>query len=517
MTNNAQEELHQTKLIETLRKAVSRISLLAEGNDPELDCVVRQIRQETTKGGNAKAIQKVLAEAEPHLLNSDETRLNRAKQVRDTLHDLINLLEQQNKNSVPHSEKKALESLVRLHWQSSPQWPSLFRAYLELARNTLNPKSTETSNEHSFFQRIFRRAKSKSKERSNQELMEHIGHTLAALLSNLSLSSDYDEPITSLKAVLASSRDLQELPSLLDEVINLIVVSTGKTQEGLTNYLNQLNKQLASINVSIASNYKSQRTLIENREGFDSTLQQHVADTSLAAKNATDLDTLKTLIDERMGALSDTMTQYKQQMALQEKQSHQSIALLKSKVSRMEKDASSMRTSLQEKLAQAMTDALTNLPNRAAYQDTILPLFNSSIKNKQTLFLAVCDIDHFKQVNDTWGHQAGDKVLQLVTKQLRNTLAKDDMVFRYGGEEFVTILPNISQADAIKRVQSIRQSIEQTPFNVNGDPVKITISIGMACRQDNEDHESLFARADKQLYLAKESGRNNVKVEQTIE
>jgi diguanylate cyclase len=157
-----------------------------------------------------------------------------------------------------------------------------------------------------------------------------------------------------------------------------------------------------------------------------------------------------------------------------------------------------------------MTDSLTDLPNRTAYQDAILPLCKIMQKTQKPICLAVCDIDHFKKVNDTWGHLAGDKVLRLVPKQIRSALLKEDLMFRYGGEEFVIAFPDTTLVQAIERAEAIRLAVAKTPFNMQGEPVSISISIGIAELHTQENPESLFARADKQLYMAKEAGRNRV-------
>jgi diguanylate cyclase len=502
-------ESSSDKLIEALRKAVSRTSMLAEGNDPELDSVIRQIRQTITKGANAQEIQDVLNNAEPLLIKSDEAQLNRAKQVRNTLQELINLLEKQDSKSVPQQDKKQLEAQLRLHWQVPSQWPLLLKSFLSLAENTLD-QAESTQSKNSFFKRIFNRDLETNSHKNDQEIMMQISHTLAGLINNLSLPSHYDEDIVDLKKALLGNNNIQQLPGLLDEVINLIMIAIGKTQESLTNYLNQLNKQLASINESISSSYHSQKSLSDSREGFNSKLQKQVTDTSQAVQGANDLDSLKTLINDRLSTISSTMSEYKTQMMEQEKHATQSITLLKNKVTRMEKDTVSLRSLLQEKLAQAMTDSLTDLPNRTAYQDTVLPLCKIMQKTQKPICLAVCDIDHFKKVNDTWGHLAGDKVLRLVPKQIRNVLSKDDLIFRYGGEEFVIAFPNTSLVQAIERAEAIRLAVAKTPFNMQGEPVSISISIGVAELHAQENPESLFSRADKQLYLAKEAGRNKV-------
>lgn len=502
-------ESSSDKLIEALRKAVSRTSMLAEGNDPKLDSVVRQIRQAITKGADANEIQDVLNAAEPLLIQSDEAQLSRAKQVRNCLQDLIELLEKQNTSSVPQNEKKQLEAQIRINWQVSSQWPHLLKGFLSLAEKTL-VQTEHNPSKSSFLKRFFNRETQVITPKNDQEIMVQISHTLAGLTNNLMLPSHYDDDISDLNKALLGNNNLQQLPALLDEVINLIMVAIGKTQENLTNYLNQLNKQLASINESITSSYHSQKSLSESREGFNAKLQQQVTNTSQAVKGASDLDSLKALIDDRLSTISTTMTEYRTQMLKQEKHATQSITQLKNKVTRMEKDTASLRSLLQEKLAQAMTDSLTDLPNRTAYQDAILPLCKIMQKTQKPICLAVCDIDHFKKVNDTWGHLAGDKVLRLVPKQIRSILSKEDLMFRYGGEEFVIVFPELNLAQATERAEAIRLTVAKTPFNMQGEPVSISVSIGIAELIPQEEPESLFARADKQLYLAKESGRNKV-------
>ncbi|MBR7887683.1 GGDEF domain-containing protein [Marinomonas sp. A79] len=503
MTESSSDEL-----VTMLRKAVSRTSMLAEGNDPKLDAVVRQIRQAITKGANADDIQTLLKNAEPLLIKSDEEQQKRARLLRSTLEELVDLLDKQEGKRVPHTEKKKFESQIRLHWQTSSQWPLLIKSFLTLAENTLNSAEPDQPRS-SFLSRLFQR-EGDAPRKNDHEVMTQISHSFIGLMNNLSLPSLYDDDVSDLKNALKRNESLQDLPELLDEVIHLIMVAIGKTQENLTKYLSQLNQQLASINESITSSAISHKSLSKSREGFNSQLETQVNDTFHAVKHSTDLDSLKSLIDDRLTVISNTMTDYKTQMIEQEKQASQSISSLKNKVVRMEKDTVSLRSMLQEKLAQAMTDSLTDLPNRTAYQDAILPLCKIMQKTSKPMCLAVCDIDHFKSVNDTWGHLAGDKVLRLVPKQIRSVLKKEDLMFRYGGEEFVIAFPNMTLEQAMARTELVRLAVAKTPFNVQGEPVSISISIGLAQLEPEESPEALFERADKQLYLAKEAGRNRV-------
>lgn len=508
-------ESSSDKLIEVLRKAVSRTSMLAEGNYPELDSVVRQLRQSITQGVDAEEIQKLLNQAEPLLLSSDKAQEERAKLVRSSLQSLIDVLDKNANRPLPAPLKKQLEYEIRGKWQLPYEWPHLLKLFLELSQQTFNQvDSSHQSEKNSLFQRLFNRSKDTNQTPSNdQDIMVQISHTLAGLVDNLSLPKHYHGEMTTLKSALTGNSNLEQLPTLLDEVIALVMIAIGKTQESLTKYLSELNKQLASINASVTSSYQSQKNLSESREGFNTKLQKQVEETSQAVQGANDLESLQQLINERLSSISSTMSEYRSRMQEQEKDANQSITSLKNKVTRMEKDSASLRSMLQEKLAQAMTDSLTELPNRTAYQDAILPLCQIMQKTKKPLCLAVCDIDFFKKVNDTWGHLAGDKVLSIVPKQIRSVLQKEDLIFRYGGEEFVIVFPNTPLDKAIEKAELIRQTVEKTPFNMQGEPVSISVSIGIAEHKAKEAPESLFERADKQLYQAKDSGRNRVMAE----
>jgi len=486
---------------------------MAEGIDPQLDLALKEIRNTITSNIDSDAMNKVLKDLEPKLLKADKSRDLRSKKLRDTLHDLVDLLERIPNHSVPQKQKKDLLTKIRSNWQSIYQWPDLIESCMSLIEATLEQSGEEKAGKRSLFQKLFSKESDKNQGASDQDytsVVLDVSQTLTSLLDNLSLPENFDDQISDIKSFLTESKELQHIPKMVAETTNLAMIALGKNQQDLTSYLSQLNSQLASINASIVSSYKGQKTLTNTRNDFNSNLQKQVSDTSSDVSQATDLGSLKDLIGERLGTISSTMDQYQKQMLEQDKQATQSISQLRNKVSRMEKDASTLRLNLQQKLAQAMTDSLTNLPNRAAYQDSILPLCNMNKKAKTQLALAVCDIDHFKNVNDTWGHLAGDKVLRLIPRQIRSALTEKDMAFRYGGEEFVILIPNTTPDAAKMKMDAIRQAVEKMPFNVQGQPVPITISIGIALLTGNETHEELFERADKSLYVAKEQGRNQV-------
>lgn len=157
---------------------------------------------------------------------------------------------------------------------------------------------------------------------------------------------------------------------------------------------------------------------------------------------------------------------------------------------------------------QATTDQLTGLGNRHLFFELAERYFARAEREGRALCMLVADIDHFKQVNDQYGHAFGDRVLRAVGDVLRASSRKGDLVARFGGEEFVLLMPNCSVEDALAKAEKIRRACEQ--LDISG--VRVTISIGVACFDPGapEALDSLFGRADRALYDAKRLGRNRV-------
>ena len=159
----------------------------------------------------------------------------------------------------------------------------------------------------------------------------------------------------------------------------------------------------------------------------------------------------------------------------------------------------------------AITDGLTNLYNRRFFQQVMEKEFARSKRSKSDLSVIMVDIDFFKKLNDTYGHQFGDRVLAEVSKIIKNSLRRTDYVARYGGEEFIAILPDTNINDVIKPVQRMIEKIKEYDFKYGNTPVKVTVSLGIAAVTDNVNTEQeLIYRVDKALYTAKANGRDRL-------
>ncbi|MFC0270658.1 GGDEF domain-containing protein [Metabacillus herbersteinensis] len=163
---------------------------------------------------------------------------------------------------------------------------------------------------------------------------------------------------------------------------------------------------------------------------------------------------------------------------------------------------------------QSMKDHLTGLYNHRKFAELIAEeKANALEQSDQPLSLLVIDIDHFKKVNDTYGHLFGDQVLHNLSKLLVSSIRKEDKVSRYGGEEFTVILPNTTIGEASSVAESIRRFIETEIFFIEQKELSITVSIGVASYPETvTDVHTLFEKADENLYKSKTSGRNKVSI-----
>lgn len=172
-----------------------------------------------------------------------------------------------------------------------------------------------------------------------------------------------------------------------------------------------------------------------------------------------------------------------------------------------------LRNSVQQTIELAVTDALTGLHNRRYLDNHLKTLFNRALVRGKPLTVCITDIDRFKQVNDTFGHDAGDEVLREFANRIRSTVRGADLACRFGGEEFVVVMPDTPAETAAIVAERLRSIIESKPFSLQGHPsgLPMTASLGLATTGPGiETPEQLLKQADRALYQAKNDGRNRV-------
>nr|WP_255481554.1 GGDEF domain-containing protein [Rhodanobacter sp. ANJX3] len=160
----------------------------------------------------------------------------------------------------------------------------------------------------------------------------------------------------------------------------------------------------------------------------------------------------------------------------------------------------------------ARIDPLTGVSNRLAINEATTLMLAHSARYRQPLGVLMLDADHFKSVNDRFGHNGGDKVLRSLVFSIRATLRDSDLIGRVGGEEFVVLSPGADLAGAMLLAERVRSTVEKTPLVIDGQSLALTVSVGVAVAAMNDrDGAALLQRADAALYEAKRAGRNRVK------
>ncbi|MDH5656881.1 MAG: GGDEF domain-containing protein, partial [Spirochaetia bacterium] len=160
----------------------------------------------------------------------------------------------------------------------------------------------------------------------------------------------------------------------------------------------------------------------------------------------------------------------------------------------------------------SMTDSLTGIFNRRYFMEIASKTFHACRRHRKSFSIVIADLDHFKSINDTYGHGAGDLVLKKFANYFQEELRESDVLARFGGEEFIALLPDTTEQQSLVMIERIRKGLSELKIDIEDNrAICITASFGISeFRDSDENYESIFLRADRALYQAKESGRNSV-------
>jgi len=181
------------------------------------------------------------------------------------------------------------------------------------------------------------------------------------------------------------------------------------------------------------------------------------------------------------------------------------------KLNKTQQELEGLKRELKQTKEQSETDPLTNLKNRRAFDIRLAEEIEISKKNSSALSLIIFDIDHFKYINDKYGHVVGDKVIRYVSNILLKRVRENEIACRFGGEEFTVLLPGSNNNKALSFAEGVRKQVESSTLSIHSTNEKIenlTISAGVSVYSNHEDIESFINRADKALYVSKSNGRN---------
>lgn len=347
---------------------------------------------------------------------------------------------------------------------------------------------------------------------SYDHIEQEITSMLTNLLAQLVIPSRFNEQLDSLRHKLMSKLNWYELVPLLEQVSNLVIDALGDGQEEFENFLQGLDQRLETIQQLVNNASQGQVNRSEARTVFEGMLEGQVDEIRSVVNNKHDLGELGHSITQHLGIIIQAMHDFSSEEHQREDELKQQLGDMQLRLDEMEKLAQSAQHAIEEQRKKAMHDSLTGLPNRESYQQRLDQEVQRFQRYGGKLSLMVCDVDLFKRINDTYGHLAGDKVLKIIAKSLQKNLRSSDFIARFGGEEFVALMPETSTDEALIVAEKLRKKIEESPFNFKKEPVQITVSFGISEIVEGESIDEVFNRADKALYKAKESGRNQVQI-----
>lgn len=230
-----------------------------------------------------------------------------------------------------------------------------------------------------------------------------------------------------------------------------------------------------------------------------------------------EIDAIKAAVMSHLDSIDERLGEFVRQEDQRHNRARERINEMVSALNELEFEAKELRDNLEKQHEQVLIDPLTGILNRTGYDESINKEYVRWRRYEGNLSLAVLDLDMFKNINDSYGHSVGDKVLSNVARQLETQIRECDILCRYGGEEFVLLLPETGVADAFVMLEKLRVFIAGCKFHFHDQPVPVTMSCGVAGFHTDDTISDVFERADRAMYLAKRDGRNQVRTEDELQ
>ena len=545
-------------MLKLLNQATLRMSMIAEGMDAGLDKQLAGMRSVLKASPVSAQELKMIVEAlGGQVKRMDAIKTDRGQQLAKAFEELIG---QAKKFKPAGDDKKALKAFqknVKAKSSATPYHTVLLGEYANLQQQILANTEVEI-NQPSLWQKLVGGKDEKpvtdepekvarpamreapALEEKELELADDMADDIVPDLPRVSVEkSQQPEPgfskinaavseiLTELlqqiepppmaqanhqKAVAQIEQGLNwyELVAVLEQVSIVIVSAFDRDQQAFESFLQQLNDRLAAAYQVINSSQQCQGDNQRANQLLQASMREQVTAMQESVANASDLEQLKLEVSDRLDKVLSAMNTHQNEEEQRGQDLSSQLNALVEQVKDMERQSKEAEEKIEEQRQRALRDVLTQLPNREAYNIHLAQEFERLQRYQRPLSLVVCDIDHFKSINDTYGHQAGDKVLRIIARSIASRLRKTDFIARIGGEEFVVLMPETDADQAYGVINKIREAIAKCPFHFKEKPVSITLSFGVTAFAGEDKPEAVFARSDKALYQAKEQGRNRV-------
>jgi diguanylate cyclase len=536
---------------ELLRSALVRVSLAADGQDEALDNILLHLRESLRGDFSSAVIGKTLEQLEKAALAFESQRDQSGQDVRTALAEIVKTLQSLKLpkgtakeldnylSQLPERSKKIrlypalLQELARIQQQALAeieQPKTGFLGKLLGSKTGETGKTVEPPVEDDYIDSLPLPDEAAApaiettdvasspvvsapaagtparQEDKNVALAAQIAGVLKDFLCSLENEAAIKTRVSRISAKLAEGMAPELLVPTLETIRDLVMEAYLADNQAFASYLKNVNQELAEIYAVLGGAVKHSQNEREVSRKLQDDMMREMGELESSAASATDLNQLKDRVKSQLGNIRQALDTYQhgdqtQQLAMQ-------LETLGAKIKTMEVEAEKNRTTLEKHRQKALQDPLTELPNREAYNERATAEVQRWQRYGRPLSVAIFDIDHFKRINDTFGHQAGDRVIKVIGRSIAKRLREVDFFCRYGGEEFVALMPETDSKTALAVLEKVRESIANAAFNYKEQPITITVSVGLTEFKAGDDLEAAFERADQALYSAKSSGRN---------
>jgi len=348
------------------------------------------------------------------------------------------------------------------------------------------------------------------------EALPPVHQILIQVVERLPLPPELSEDAVGLIERLEAGIAPDDLPDAIDSVASLVYRVRARMQQEkrelesllreVTDRLHEMDDGLGTAHQEAEAGFASSRTL-------DAAVRAQVRDLEADSRGATDLEALRASVGSALESIRSHLEVKQSDDGTREARLRGELDRLRRTVSQLEGEVDEYREKTRQAREMSLRDPLTGCFNRLAYQERSEAEQARWLRYRSPLSLLVLDLDRFKAINDAFGHRAGDKVLTTIAQLAGNQLRQVDFFGRYGGEEFVALLPETPLEAAKTVAEKVRRAVEAFRFHSRGKRVPLTVSCGVAQLRDGDTIETAFERADRAMYAAKEGGRNRTVTE----
>ncbi|MFZ5569233.1 MAG: diguanylate cyclase [Thermodesulfobacteriota bacterium] len=332
----------------------------------------------------------------------------------------------------------------------------------------------------------------------------------------LKMGQQYLEALLRIERRLLKSKTVSELSLVgkdIFEQIQQFIDHVGAERELALGFIREISQRLLEVEKHVVNSIDQTSRIYRSNQDFSNSLESHLGDLRTNIDYSQTLIELKESLVVRLNTINTIISAKKEQDGKSKTEADRQLENLRQSMDQMKNQiqaAEERASSLEQEL---LRDPLTGAYNRRAYDRRIIEELHRYLRYQTIFSLLLFDVDHFKRINDTYGHTVGDKCLKEIIARITMMLRKCDFPARYGGEEFVLILPETSCEQGRSVGEKIRQLVEKIDFIHKGDTIRITVSVGVTqVAPDDKDPETIFTRLDQAMYAAKNSGRNTVVV-----